>query len=339
MTNPLALETATMTPMDNLDDPVMQHARTDFMALHANQTVQEALDSIRTAAKDGSLVYFYVVDETGLLIGVLQTRKLLTSPLDSPVRSIMTENVVAIPDSFSLLDACEFFVLHKFLAFPVVDSQKRVVGVVDVGLFAKEMFDIEEREQLHSIFETLGVQVAEARSKSAWSVFRFRFPWLLATIISGTVCAVMVGLFDVTLAKSLILAFFLTPVLSLGESVSMQTMALTAHSIHHENPGGAWYWKTLKRELSRTFLLGVASGAIVGSIAVAWKHNPAAGIVIAGGILTSLLTASFLGVSIPVLLHRLRLDLRVASGPVTLAVADVFTIAIYFSLAGLVLGQ
>lgn len=328
-----------MAHMDNLDDPVMQHARTDFMALGAHQTVQQALDSIRTAARDGSLVYFYVVDETGRLIGVLQTRRLLTSPLDSKVRSIMTENVVAIPVSFSLLDACEFFVLHKFLAFPVVDSERRIVGVVDVGLFAKEMFDIEEREQLHSIFETLGVRVTEARSKSPWSVFRYRFPWIMATIVSGTVCAVMVGLFDVTLAKSLILAFFLTPVLALGESVSMQTMAMTAHSLHHESPGGAWYWRTLKRELSRTFLIGSASGSIVGAVALAWKHNPAAGVVIAGGILISLLMASFLGVSIPVLLHRLRLDLRVASGPVTLAVADVCTIAIYFSLAGLILGR
>lgn len=325
--------------MDDLDDPVMRHARTDFVALKAHQTVREALDNIRASNTGGSFVYFYVVDDADRLIGVLQIRKLLTAPLDSRVDSIMTANVIAVPDSFTLLDACEFFVLHRFLAFPVVDSRKRILGMVDVSLFAREMFDLEEREQVHSVFETLGVRLTEARSKSAWSVFRYRFPWLMATILSGTVCAIMVGLFDVTLAKSLILAFFLTLVLGLGESVSMQTMAMTAHAIHHESPDGAWYWRILKREMKRTFLLALAAGGIVGCIAVLWQRNLPAGTVIAGGILLSLMLASFLGVSVPMLLHRLRLDLRVASGPLTLALADIGTITVYFSLAALILGK
>ncbi len=325
--------------MDNLDDPVMRHARTDFVALKAHQTVREALDHIRISNVNGSFVYVYVIGNEDRLIGVLQIRRLLTAPLESRVDSIMTANVIAVPDSFTLLDACEFFVLYRFLAFPVVDSGKRILGIVDVSLFAKEMFNMEEREQVHSVFETLGVRLTEVRSKSVWSVFRYRFPWLLATILSGTVCAIMVGMFDVTLAKSLILAFFLTLVLGLGESVSMQTIAMTTHAIHHESPDGAWYWQLLQRELKRTFLLAVAAGGIVGCIALIWQRNLPAGMVIAGGILLSLMLASFLGVSIPTLLHRLRLDLRVASGPLTLALADIGTITVYFSLAALILGE
>jgi magnesium transporter len=161
----------------------------------------------------------------------------------------------------------------------------------------------------------------------------------MATIVSGTVCAITVGMFDVTLAKSLILAFFLTLVLGLGESVAMQTMAITVHSLHNEASDKAWYWKMLKRELGRTLLLGIAAGLIVGCIAIIWKGNLIASVVIASGILISLLLACFLGVSLPVLLHRFRLDLRVASGPVTLALADMCTIAVYFSLAALLLGR
>jgi magnesium transporter len=301
--------------MDDPGDPVLRHARMDFVALRAHETVKEALDNIRTAARGGTFFYLYVVDEADRLVGVIQTRRLLTSPLDCRTDSIMTKNVIAIPDSFTLLDACEFFVIHRLLAFPVVDNNRRILGVVDVRLFAQEMFDVEEREQIHSVFDTFGVRISDVRSKSAWSVFRNRFPWLLATIISGTICAVVVGLFHVTLAKSLILAFFMTLVLGLGESVSMQAMALTVHSLHHQSPQGGWYWLTLKRELERTFLLGLACASIVGCIAVFWKRDVPSGVVIACGISSSLLLACFLGVTIPVLLHRLRLDLRVASGP------------------------
>jgi len=236
------------------------------------------------------------------------------------------------------MDACEFFVLHRLLAFPVVDKHKRILGVVDVGLFTQEMFDIEERERIHGLFETLGITISDVQGQSTWSVFRNRFPWLMATIASGTICALLVGVFQVTLATNLILAFFLTLVLGLGESVSMQVMGLTVHSLHHQGTEGGWYWKTLVRELGRTFFLGLTCAFIVGCIAILWRGDAASGVVIASGILTSLLLACFLGVSIPVILHRLRLDLRVASGPVTLALTDVCTIVVYFSLAAIVLG-
>lgn len=327
------------TPIDNLDEPVARHARRDFVAVRAHQTVQQALDSIRTTAADGNLVYFYVTDDTNRLAGVIQTRKLLTSPLDCRVDSIMTKSVVAIPEAFTLLDACELFVVHKFLAFPVVDKDRRILGVIDIGVFTEEMFDVEEREQTHNVFETLGVRLSERRDKSVWSGFRSRFPWLLGTIASGTACALLVGFFQVTLAKSLILAFFLTMVLGLGESVSMQTLALTVHVLHHQGPQRDWFWPALRRELQRTLFVALACGLIVGGIAVAWRHEVLAGLVIAGGVLMSLLVACFLGVSVPVLLHRLRLDLRIASGPVTLALTDVCTIAVYFTLAAAVLGR
>ena len=325
-------------PLRNLDEPVMRHAHTDIMAIPARHTVQEVLDDIRIRpAATGSFFYLYVIDDDRRLAGVIQTRRLLTAPLDAHADSIMARNVIAIPETCTLLDACEFFVLHKFLAFPVVDADRRLLGVIDIGTFTEEMFDIEEREQVQNLFETLGVSLSEIRSPTAWSAFRYRFPWLLATIASGTVCALLAGLFEATLAQSLILAFFLTLVLGLGESVSMQAMAITVHALRRQTPRGGWYGQALVRELKRTFLLGLASALLVGCIAVLWQGHWPAGAVIGGGILVSLLLAGFLGVSVPALLHRLRLDLRVASGPVTLALADICTIGTYFSLAALFL--
>jgi magnesium transporter len=327
------------TRSDIFDEPVLRHTKKDFVAIGVHKTVQEALDSIRTSRGGGSFVYFYVVDRGNRLVGVVQTRRLLTSPLDCLVDSIMTTEAITIPESASLLEACEFFVLHRLLAFPVVDEEGRLLGVIDVGLFAKEMLNMEEQEQIHTVFDTIGVRIAEARSRSAWSVFRYRFPWLLATIASGTACALLVGLFEVTLMRSLILAFFMTLVLGLAESVSMQTMAVTVHALHHQSFRPGWYSQSLRRELARTILLGFACGAIVGCVAVFWKGDAWSGLVIGSGILASLLMSCFLGISVPTLLHRLKLDLRVASGPVTLALTDVCTIVAYFSLAALVLGR
>lgn len=325
--------------LNDLNDSVMDHANTDFVAVYTHNTISEALESIRQSQTESTILYFYVIDDEGRLKGTLQTRRLLTSPTDTLVESIMATNLIAIPDSSNLMEALEFFILYKYLAFPVVDEDGIMRGVIDINVFTQEMIDMEEREQVHSVFDTLGVQIAELRNKSPLSVFRYRFPWLLATITSGTVCALLVGLFQATLAESLILAFFLTLVLGLGESVSMQTMAITVHYMHHRASQPGWYFDVLRRELTRVFLLAAACGSIVGSIAFVWKRDQAAGFVIASGIMASLMLAGFIGVSVPALLHKLKLDLHLASGPLTLAFADICTIASYFSLAAFILGR
>src|SRR5678815_1538774 len=116
-----------------------------------------------------SVIYFYAVDPEKRLVGVLPTRRLLTAALDTPLREIMIRRLVTIPAKASVLDACEFFVLYKFFAFPVVDEQRRVVGVVDVSLFAEEMLEAGDREERahpvpafssDDIFEALGVRLA-----------------------------------------------------------------------------------------------------------------------------------------------------------------------------------
>src|SRR5437867_4252190 len=83
----------------------------------------------------------------------------------------MNARIVAIPQSATLLEACEFFLLHKFYAFPVVDEERRIVGVIDVGVFTEEVFDIAEREQLEDVFETIGFHVAQVREAGPLKAF------------------------------------------------------------------------------------------------------------------------------------------------------------------------
>src|SRR6266567_9605597 len=206
----------------DFDSPVAAHARRDFPLLDADRTVAEALDRIRREGVGERVIYFFAVDSDKRLVGVLPTRRLLTAPLETPLKEIMVRRVVAIPATATVLDACEFFVLYKFFAFPVVDEQRRVVGLIDVSLFAEEMLGEREDQSKAAvpvrddIFEVLGFHLEQIREKSPWLVFRFRFPWLLVTVTGGTICATLAGAFEATLARSLVVAFFLTMVLGLN---------------------------------------------------------------------------------------------------------------------------
>ena len=323
----------------HLNEPVTSVARRDVSTLGHDTTVGEALDLIRSQGESvgEKIVYFYVTDEDKRLVGVLPTRRLLTSPPEIKLRDIMVRRVISIPAKATILEACEAFVMHKLLAFPVVDDEKSVVGVVDVGLLAEEAFDMAEREETDALFESIGFRISQVRDATPWRAFRYRFPWLGATIISGTVCAVLAGFYEVTLANSLILAFFLTLVLGLGESVSIQSMAVTVQSLRAMEPTFGWYWRALLREVGTAALLGAASGAVVGLIAWVWRGSGVEGLVIGASIFLSLCMACFLGLTVPSVLHALKLDPKVAAGPLTLALTDIFTLLFYFSVASLLL--
>jgi magnesium transporter len=225
----------------------------------------------------------------------------------------------------------------------VVDEQRRVVGLIDVSLFAEEMLgEREEQPKLavpirDDIFEALGFRLEQIRGASSWRVFRFRFPWLLVTVTAGTICAVLAHAFEATLARSLIIAFFLTMVLGLNESVSAQSMSVTIQMLRSAPVTWSWFATAIRREFITAVLIGSACGAVVAAIVFVWKHEFRATFAIGGSIALSLISASLFGLAVPSLLHRFKLDPKIAAGPLTLALADIFALLIYFTTAHLVL--
>jgi magnesium transporter len=335
------------TSIPDFDSPVIEHARKDFPLLDTDMTVGEALERIRREGVGERVIYFYTVDEEKRLVGVVPTRRLLTAPLGASLREIMVRRVAAIPATATVLDACEFFVLYKFLAFPVVDAQRRVIGIIDANLFAEEILEAGESEDRYrrpgtgivrpEFFEALGFHIEQIRGASAWRSFRFRFPWLLVTVTGGTLSAILAQFFEATLARSLVLAFFLTMVLALNESVSMQSMSVTIHALRSVSVTSRWLAGAFRREVPTALLLGVGCGVVVAAIVWLWRNDFAGAFVIGGSIALSLVTACALGLGVPSLLHRFKLDLKIAAGPVTLALADFFALVIYFTSAWLVL--
>ena len=317
----------------HLNSPITAYVRKDFAQLRDDFTIQQALDFIRQKGVGEQIVYFYVVDSAERLVGVVPTRRLLTGPLDARLSDMMVRRIVAIPATASVLEACEMFVMHKFLAFPVVDDQKRIVGIVDVNLFKDEIFGVTEHEKMEEVFEILGFHISQVRDASPLRAFRFRFPWLLTNIASGTICAFLAGAYELTLAKSLVLAFFLTLVLGLGESVSIQSMSVTIQALRAFRPTLAWFLKALRREIGTACFLGAACGILVALIVWGWRAAPLAAGVIGGSIFLTVCAACFFGLAIPSLLHWLKLDPRIAAGPITLALTDIATLLFYFNLA------
>lgn len=295
-------------------------------------SVEQALAIIREHGVGERLIYFYVIDADGKLAGVLPTRRLLTSPVEAKLDEIMIRRVVALPQGATLLDACDIFVLHKFYALPVVDSNRRIVGIVDANVVTEELLDVTEKPD-DTFFESLGFHLDQVRGASPWKAFRLRFPWLLATIGSGTCAALLAGAFEATLARAIVLSFFLALVLALAESVSIQSMTLTLQALRSMSPTWKWFIENARREIGTGVLIGIASGLMVFLIAWIWRGQFMSAGVIGATIAGSLVIACAAGLAVPSTLHALKLDPKIAAGPITLAFTDLTTLLLYFTLA------
>lgn len=326
-----------MTNQIELDDPILMHIRPGFARLHPEQTVREALDYVRTNPPDGRIVYFYVVDSSERLCGVVPTRRLLLSAETSKVADIMIQKVLAIPALATVLEACEFFLLHKLLAFPVIDADRRVLGVVDIELYTEELADLERREESDDLFQLIGVHLSETNRVSAWMSFLGRFPWLLANIGGGILAAFLTGIFEAELQKAVALALFIPVVLALAESVAIQSVSLALQSLHGKRPTLAELLSKLKVEATTGALLGLACAFSVALVATLWLWNPQVSSCLVGGITGGVTCAAVIGVAVPNLLRLLSRDPKVAAGPVALALTDMVTLLIYFLLARFIL--
>jgi magnesium transporter len=322
----------------HLSDLVASHAHQNFVRLFVGETVGEALARVQTSGVEGRIIYFYVVDQQDRLQGVIPTRRLLLNPPETPIADIMVRQVVALPATATLLDACEFFVLHRFLALPVVDGQRRIVGVLDVELYTDEISDLVRREENENVFQLIGVRLGRAPQASVATAFRGRFPWLLCNIGGGLACAAVAALFQHVMADVIVLAMFIPVVLALAESVSIQSLTLAIQAHDSGRFQGRSILRRLRREATIGLALGLACGGLVGMAAIAWHRAALLALVILVSIALSITTATVFGLSVPLALRAARRDPRVASGPIALAMTDVATLIYYLGLATMLLG-
>ncbi len=320
-----------LTP-HNLQRPVREFALPAETALQVDWTMQQALRDLQTRRVDQKIIYFYVVDETNRLLGVVPTRKMLLATPETKVRDVMDSPVSSLPANTTLEQALRRFQQDRLLALPVVDEDGKLLGVIDIQLYTDEVIDLAEARRASDLFQIIGFSAELIRRDSAVGGFSRRMPWLLCNLFGGIVCALIVVAFQSILAKMLLVASFVPLVLTLSESISMQSVTLTLQYLH----GRRMPWRGLRlrsvREAKIVALLGVTSGLLVAFTAGFWGSNGLGAATLAAGVMISMIMAAGMGIFTPVMLHVLKLDPKVAAGPVVLMFSDILTTGIYLGL-------
>lgn len=300
-------------------------------------TVQQTVERIRELVKTVFVTYGFVVDAKGVLLGVVAMRDLLLAKDGDRLESVMLRNPFSLRPDLPLLDAMKLVVNHHFPVYPVCEADGRLVGIVR----GRTMFEQQAFEISAQVGAMVGVE-KEERLSTPWSrSLRFRHPWLQLNLLTAFVAAAVVGFFQDTIDKLVVLAVFLPVLAGQSGNTGCQALAVTLRGLTLGELRAGNERPLVLKEM----LLGLLNGALVGVTAglgmfvVAFlQGNPKAGmlaLVVFLAMIGSCVVSGLSGALIPLTLRKLGFDPATASSIFLTTATDVASMGLFLSLATL----
>ena len=283
--------------------------------------------------KKGKVSYIYVVDQDRRLAGVIQIRDLIFHPSEKPIKEILAGPVVQVETGMSQGDVTKLFQKHRYLGLPVVDVAQRLVGIIS----ADSVLQAVEQEAADTIAKIVGTGAEEVKTKSIATIMRLRLPWLMVSLASGLLCAFILGFFENNLHNIAVLFLFVPVVLGISESTGIQGATIVVRNITLGHVSFKDLGSLFLREVIVGVLIGLICGAIVGTAANFWQKSGLLGLALACSMTVAIIISGAIGLMLPILFRKLKIDPAIASGPLVLAICDLQTLVVYFSVSTAIL--
>ena len=301
-------------------------------------TVAETVERIRELVKSTFVTYGFVVDENGVLRGVVAMRDLLLAGQGDRLDAVMLREPFSLRPETPLLEAARQVVARHFPVYPVCDAEGRLVGIVR----GRTLFEEQALEISAQPGAMVGVEKEERLSTPWPRSLRFRHPWLQLNLLTAFVAAAVVGFFQGTIDRLVVLAVFLPVLAGQSGNTGCQALAVTLRglTLGELRHGGG------RRLVLKEALLGLLNGALVGVTAALGMYvvarsqeNPAAGLlafVVLLAMVGSCLVSGLAGALIPLTLQRFGADPATASSIFLTTATDVASMGLFLGLATLI---
>ncbi|MFN4243502.1 MAG: magnesium transporter [Tepidisphaerales bacterium] len=309
---------------------------TEFCAIPSDLTADDALNFLRTMMPlREELTSVFVLDEAGQLVGVLSLQSLIMARPETPVTELMRPDPVSVRADESREVAAALVQQHDLLALPVLDDAGRMVGVVTVD----DVLDVQQEESTADFHKmgTVGLVNVHLKEAPLTLLVRARIPWLLALVFMNIFSGAGIAYFEETLSAMISLAFFLPLLIDSGGNAGSQSATLMVRALATGDVRLSDWVKLLGRELIVAVVLGVI---MAGGVAlIAGFRAPDIVPIVAMTMVLVVTFGSVVGMSLPFLFTRLKMDPATASAPLITSIADIGGVLIYFSIATWWLGD
>jgi magnesium transporter len=313
------------------EDSVGRLMTPDYVAVHPEWTVEEALAHVRRVGRDAETVNrIYVVDDRGRLIDDIRLRSLVLAPEGAHIQDVMDHAFVSVSAFTDREHAVGAIRRYDVVALPVLDSDGVLLGIVTVD----DLLDVAEAEATEDFHKVGSVAPLETSLRDAplGLLYRRRIGWLLILVVVNIFAGAGIAFFEDVITATVSLVIFLPLLIGSSGNAGAQSATLVIRAMATGDVHARDWLLLLRRDLGVALLMGLTMAAAVSILGLS-LGGPEVAVVVSLTMIAVVISGSLVGISLPFILHRFGFDPATASAPLVTSIADISGVVIYFSLA------
>lgn len=306
---------------------------TEYISLRSTMTVDDAFTRIRRVGSNKETIYTcYVTLENRKLIGMVSVKDLLSSEYEDKIRDIMETNLVYVETDTDKEEVAATASKYDFLAVPVVDKERRLVGIVTID----DVIDVIQDENTEDIEKMAAMLPSEKPylRTSVFTTWKQRIPWLLLLMISATFTGKIINSFQDALAANAALTAFIPMLMDTGGNSGSQASVTIIRGMSLDEIEFSDIFRIIWKELRVAILCGATLAVcnFVKLLIVDRVTMPVAMIVCLTLVITVIM-AKFIGCTLPMLAKKAGFDPAVMASPFITTIVDALSLIVYFTIA------
>lgn len=303
----------------------------DYALLNESLTAAQAIEKLRHEAPDKETIYrAYVTSPDRRLVGAVRLQDLILAAPRLLVRDLMEEDPVSVFVDEDQEEVARMISRYDVLALPVVDTDNRIVGIVTHD-DAMDVIQEEATEDFHKV-GTVGKLDTSVRDASIGLLYRKRIAWLVLLVFGNLLSGAGIHYYEDTIAAVVALVFFLPLLIGSSGNAGSQAATLMVRALATGDVMLKDWGKMLGREILIALLLGLTMAVAVSSIGW-YRGGPGVALAVSITMVLVVMVGSLIGMSLPFVLSRFKLDPATASAPLVTTLADAAGVFIYFAVA------
>lgn len=304
----------------------------DFVTLAPDMSIQQAIEALRQVAADReTLNLIYVVDVAQQLLGVISLRQIIQAEPRIKIAEAMCQDLIYAHVEENQEQVIRRLAHYDFLALPIVDAQQRLVGIVTYD----DAMDVMRAETDEDFLKGSAVQNEGSLSlkhASIFTLYKKRVFWLVILVFGSLLSGLGIAHFEEIIATHIVLVFFLPLLVGSGGNAGSQSATLMVRALATGDVELKDWFGLLGRESLVALCLG-ATMAIAVSILGYIRGDIMVAVVLAFSMMGIVLLGALIGMSLPFILNKLKLDPASASGPLVTSICDATGVVVYLFIA------
>lgn len=307
----------------------------ELIKVNENWTIMKCLKEMSKQAESVDEVYYvYVVDDNNKLKGTVSLKKMLLAQNTAIIKDIANEDIIYVKTETSGEEVANIMDKYDLVALPVVDSIVRLIGRITIDDVVDFIRDEAEKDyQMAS-----GISEDIEHSDKVFVITRARLPWLLIGLLGGILGALVISHYEGVLKINPQMVFFIPLIAAMGGNVGIQSSAIVVQGIAGRSLDMGSTWAKILKE----FLVAIINGAVLGSLIFVYNYfftdSYALTLTVSLALMAVILFAAVLGTLIPLVLHRVKIDPALATGPFITTLNDIIGLFLYLMIGRLMYG-